>query len=37
MGIGGLLFGVALLFLLWFLTLRQTDVTAELLNLPFLA
>ena len=34
MGIGGLLFGVALLFLLWFLTLRQTDVTAELLALP---
>ena len=34
MGIGGLLFGVALLFLLWFLTLRQADVTAELLALP---
>ena len=34
MGIGGLLFGVALLTLLWFLTLRQTDVTAELLALP---
>ena len=34
MGIGGLLFGVALLFLLWFLTLHQTDVTAELLALP---
>jgi capsular polysaccharide biosynthesis protein len=34
MGIGGLLFGVALLFLLWFLTLRQSDVTAELLALP---
>lgn len=34
MGIGGLLFGVALLFLLWFLTLRQTDTTAELLALP---
>ena len=34
MGIGGLLFGVALVFLLWFLTLRQADVTAELLALP---
>ena len=34
MGIGGLLFGVALVFLLWFLTLRQGDVTAEILALP---
>ena len=36
MGIGGLLFGVALLTLLWFLTLRQTDMTAGLLALPLL-
>jgi capsular polysaccharide biosynthesis protein len=32
--VGGLLFGVALFFLVWFLTLRQADVTAELLALP---